>query len=1186
MTQSIKSSVSFFILIILILQSNISAQRANLALGKPVTSNDTEPESSLSLAVDGNYNSHWSSKKNNPGPWHIIIDLEDQFIIDSLFLQWELAAAEHFTIELSIDTVAWTTVADESNFGLGPFQNSIIIPKQHARFIKINCLRRSTVYGYSLYEAEVFGKTPIDWVSNIHIDSIPNFIQVNNSIQLNASLLNGNGDLLIDKSQDIQWSIVDNTPELGDLLSIQSGPTTSFTTSEPYRSITIAAEYTDSQYSGFTFTDSQKVYINPDPQNFHEAVRCDMISKADTCVSLNELNTTLNSLPKNITRLAEKGLNICLPNDALITQPINIVFAIDMSGSMYGTKSDSGPNDPEFLTPIAVRRAIDTIHAHAPQSNVGFLGFSGGVCSGDTSQYNYSDWSAGDIGTLKPDTRVPPKMLDENQLALLYNQTMYSKENHWFNCGDIEGGTAYTSPLTSATEWLEAIDPHNINRSIIIFFTDGEPTATHDTIANYHLHHDSTNHPRVFTVALVDTINEDLQQLVNNTKGLTITIDDAAEADEAIQIVLQNAISTIEPSNFTISNNEFSYTTNQFNALNIEKKMYKISGQQFPLTEGLNTVYFHATSLKDTNSNYSSTLTLDISGDPLTEIGRHRIDNTTFDAVCYEPAHISVENNLDHPIDTIKSYTEQFNIILSTQSTGFTPQITLSTIIGENETVLLNETITPYKSDFLSALESPTPTKENSIIEITNYEELFLYWKNPFDPRDTARSTLETAIPEFVPTPDIIHAQSSFIYDSNSDGIADKIIVTFDNALEAAPTTIWSIDWAEEGNFNISKNENEFHFLQSDTGLDKSKIVIEFENSPFGYGITTASAHNPPYLNVFNDIVLIEDRIGPVIVNTNKNPSHYKQYAIQHNIDSISYHVIPDTLVVTLSEAITIDQANIMQMLTVIHGDDNTVLSLAATPTSEDNITWVFLLDNNPNNVKILVGDSITLNPNIDITDASNNKSQRVANIVLGENGIDNRFSSTFREVIVKIEGTTLNEDLTTAPIPIYNEAGDLIVAAAAEGTSIKLEMFWVPPVHFSDINSSNHSQLSSTEECYDTQVNTPYPKGCIASHVVLSQKEKGPYSIRAYIFNNIGQYITSLHQSFGYCGEFDNEYRIAQTENEGLFMNDIIWDLKDDTGRSTASGVYLWVITLTYDTGEVLTIKRNMGMLRNDECF
>jgi len=125
----------------------------NLALLKPVTVTSIEgPGYEGSKAVDGSPVTRWSSQFSDPQS--ITIDLGARTHIDSVLLRWEAAYASEYYITVSDDNAIYSVVRHEQS---GHGGTEVVPVNAEARYVRMIGMRRATVYGYSLYEFEVYG---------------------------------------------------------------------------------------------------------------------------------------------------------------------------------------------------------------------------------------------------------------------------------------------------------------------------------------------------------------------------------------------------------------------------------------------------------------------------------------------------------------------------------------------------------------------------------------------------------------------------------------------------------------------------------------------------------------------------------------------------------------------------------------------------------------------------------------------------------------------------------------------------------------------------------------------------------------------------------------------------------------------------------------------------------------------
>lgn len=105
------------------------------------------------LMVDDNPSTRWSSAYEDP-TW-ILLDLGTEQLVERVRLLWEAAYGSEYRIEVSGDAERWQTVYTEANGDGG--EDVIRFEPIEARYLRLYGTKRGTIYGYSLYELEVYG---------------------------------------------------------------------------------------------------------------------------------------------------------------------------------------------------------------------------------------------------------------------------------------------------------------------------------------------------------------------------------------------------------------------------------------------------------------------------------------------------------------------------------------------------------------------------------------------------------------------------------------------------------------------------------------------------------------------------------------------------------------------------------------------------------------------------------------------------------------------------------------------------------------------------------------------------------------------------------------------------------------------------------------------------------------------
>ncbi len=141
----------------------------NIAQNKPVTVSSIEaPQYAGEYAVDGNRGTRWSSQFSDPQ--FIYVDLGSIQHVEQVNLIWEYAYGKEYSVEISNDAVNWETVFYETN-GDGAVDR--IYFTADCKYVRMYGLRRGTVYGYSLYEFEIFPVADNTDVEDITNDNQP-----------------------------------------------------------------------------------------------------------------------------------------------------------------------------------------------------------------------------------------------------------------------------------------------------------------------------------------------------------------------------------------------------------------------------------------------------------------------------------------------------------------------------------------------------------------------------------------------------------------------------------------------------------------------------------------------------------------------------------------------------------------------------------------------------------------------------------------------------------------------------------------------------------------------------------------------------------------------------------------------------------------------------------------------------
>ncbi len=142
----------------------------NLAKNKSVTASSAISGNYAIKAVDGKQDTRWESNAAN-NQW-ISVDLGQEKQIGGARVYWEGAYGKEYSLEVSNDNANWTSVYDISDFGGG--RDEIIITPVTARYVRLNCKVRGTMFSFSIYEFQILesdGTAIVD--NNLNLTATP-----------------------------------------------------------------------------------------------------------------------------------------------------------------------------------------------------------------------------------------------------------------------------------------------------------------------------------------------------------------------------------------------------------------------------------------------------------------------------------------------------------------------------------------------------------------------------------------------------------------------------------------------------------------------------------------------------------------------------------------------------------------------------------------------------------------------------------------------------------------------------------------------------------------------------------------------------------------------------------------------------------------------------------------------------
>jgi CxxC motif-containing protein (DUF1111 family)/predicted lipoprotein with Yx(FWY)xxD motif len=124
-------------------------------LSATATSSTNETPATLaSYAVDENMATRWSSQFSDD-QW-LTLDLGAVYSLSEVIIHWEAANAATYEMQGSNDNSSWTPMAGESGGTFGNRTDTVALAGSY-RYVRMQGLTRSSAYGYSIFEIEVWG---------------------------------------------------------------------------------------------------------------------------------------------------------------------------------------------------------------------------------------------------------------------------------------------------------------------------------------------------------------------------------------------------------------------------------------------------------------------------------------------------------------------------------------------------------------------------------------------------------------------------------------------------------------------------------------------------------------------------------------------------------------------------------------------------------------------------------------------------------------------------------------------------------------------------------------------------------------------------------------------------------------------------------------------------------------------
>lgn len=419
----------------------------------------------------------------------------------------------------------------------------------------------------------------------------------------------------------------------------------------------------------------------------------------------------------------------------------------------------------------------------------------------------------------------------------------------------------------------------------------------------------------------------------------------------------------------------------------------------------------------------------------------------------------------------------------------------------------------------------------------------------------SATVTVTPVPPPPPPPPHIDTVLSAWMSDKNGNGAADMACFRFTFPLKTLPASISPVYWNQAGP-KFTTRTPALSFLP---GSGQTVVVADFIGAEFAAGLTSIpeglAATARPRATFPSDTVFggqsaeLADSMGAVPMTA----ALALGAAPTATASGTGVARSPDTLAVTVSEALRPGFSSLLRFgkwqdgHCSDRGQSLPVTALRAAPAATGPLSYVLILD--PLSANPVSGDCVYLDGNGSVFDLPGN-----APAPLG----------------VRITGPKPPQGIRSATGHPPVSGGGPANPEAAVAPS------WIPPVGFVQGTVFREAPLPTRNQAVagaDPNRQQPLAPGTVLIRVVSA----GKYLAHAHLFDNLGNLITTLDQSFGYKGELDNAARL---DPQG-FRSFLVWDGRDAKASLAGQGVILWKIEFVLEDGTSVTKMVRTGLLR-----
>lgn len=417
--------------------------------------------------------------------------------------------------------------------------------------------------------------------------------------------------------------------------------------------------------------------------------------------------------------------------------------------------------------------------------------------------------------------------------------------------------------------------------------------------------------------------------------------------------------------------------------------------------------------------------------------------------------------------------------------------------------------------------------------------------------------------------------QKAYIKDTDGDGKGDKVYIVFVNRLPRVPDQI-TARWNSDKLPGKTADKPKISFLDADSNT----VVADYTANEFGAGLTAIDPLSPPTATLPNDALFkgqqpnIEDSIGPIILTAVKHPVN------PNLVGKGDPNLNKDTIIAVLSEPLKdADLRNILKFSSSCSDYTSARVITSSTQPTYDPATntYTIIVDNNTGLNPTANKDCIFLNGDGAYTDNDNNLPPHAGVKLQGNDG--KKIIQLFRGYppVAGFDPNNANYKVSVQDNYDGDNGGYAQETSIGSGT---YAVYWFPPYGFNPSNPSDFKpyRASITDTSMGPKESieaVEIPRNVNLSLVQVVSKE--PYIAHVTIFDNLGNFLHSSVQAFGFRGELENDNRIVPKGRVSF----LVWDQRDTHGQLAANGVYVWKVVFQFKGGKQEVQYTRTGIMR-----